>query len=211
MGKIEQPKPVLLIAAVTSRNADAFDWVIEQAESHWGPVALKSPIFDFTETSFYTESMGTDLKKQFLAFETLFDSGEIAQTKHVSNELENAYVSASDHPEQRPVNIDPGYITEAKLVLVTTKDPTIDLLATIYSEVTLFYRSKQWQHSRWTYPDYPRRLSRISSLNVGCISVKRFRLNAPASEVLLLMGEAQFSQARFKFRRVAVARPDQLP
>ena len=159
MGKIEQPKPVLLIAAVTSRNADAFDWVIEQAESHWGPVALKSPIFDFTETSFYTESMGTDLKKQFLAFETLFDSGEIAQTKHVSNDLENAYVSASGHPEQRPVNIDPGYITEAKLVLVTTKDRDhrIYLRQGIYSEVTLFYRSKQWQHSRWTYPDYQRK------------------------------------------------------
>lgn len=158
MGKIEQPRPVLLIAAVTSRNADAFDWTIEQTEAHWGSVALKSPVFDFTETSFYTESMGTDLKKQFLAFETLFGSGEIAQTKHVSNELESAYAAACSHPEERPVNIDPGYITEAKLVLVTTKDRDhrIYLQNGIYAEVTLFYRSKQWQGSRWTYPDYQR-------------------------------------------------------
>lgn len=158
MGQIEQPKPVLLIAAVTSRNADAFDWTVDRTESHWGPVALKSPIFDFTETGFYTESMGTNLKKQFFAFENLFDSGQIAQTKHVSNELEASYASQSDHPEQRPVNIDPGYITEAKLVLVTTKDRDhrIYLEQGIYAEVTLFYRSKQWQGSRWTYPDYQR-------------------------------------------------------
>ena len=158
MGQIEQPKPVLLIAAVTSRNAAAFDWTVQQAESHWGPVALKSPVFDFTETTFYTESMGTELKKQFLAFEPLFDSGEIAQTKHISNKLEAAYAVESDHPEQRPVNIDPGYITEAKLVLVTTKDRDhrIYLQKGIYAEVTLFYRSKQWHHSRWTYPDYQR-------------------------------------------------------
>ena len=99
MGQIEQPKPVLLIAAVTSRNADAFDWTVERTESVWGPVKLKSPIFDFTETSFYTESMGTDLKKQFLVYETLFDSGEIAKTKHVSNDLEAAYASAWPHAD----------------------------------------------------------------------------------------------------------------
>jgi hypothetical protein len=158
MGKIEQPRPVLLIAAVTSRNSDAFEWTIEQTESHWGPVALKSPIFDFTETSFYTESMGTELKKQFLAFETLYDSGGIANTKHTSNDLELAYAAQSDHPESRPVNIDPGYITEAKLVLVTTKDRDhrIYLQNGIYAEVTLHYRAKQWHSSRWTYPDYQR-------------------------------------------------------
>jgi len=158
MGKIEQPKPVLLIAAVTSRNADAFDWTIQQAEAHWGPVALKSPIFDFTETGFYTESMGSDLKKQLLAFETPFDSSKIASTKHVSNDLEAAYASATTHPEQRPVNIDPGYVTEAKLVLVTTKDRDhrIYLQDGIYAEVTLHYRSKEWHKSRWTYPDYQR-------------------------------------------------------
>ena len=158
MGKIEQPRPVLLIAAVTSRNADAFEWTTEQTQSQWGPVVLKSPIFDFTETSFYTESMGTDLKKQFLAYETLFDSGNIANTKHVSNDLEAAYAAASDYSEERPVNIDPGYITEAKLVLVTTKDRDhrIYLQNGIYAEVTLHYRAKQWHGSRWTYPDYQR-------------------------------------------------------
>ena len=158
MGQIDQPKPVLLIAAVTSRNAEALDWTVRVTESHWGPLALKSPVFDFTETSFYTQSMGTQLKKQFLAYETLFDSGEISGAKHVSNQLEAAYAAASDHPEERPVNIDPGYISEAKLVLVTTKDRDhrIYLRDGIYSEVTLFYRSGSWNHSRWTYPDYQR-------------------------------------------------------
>ncbi len=158
MGKIEQPKPVLLIAAVTSRYQEALDWTIEQSQIFWGPIALKSPVFDFTETGFYTQSMGAGLRKQFLAYEPLIDSSDIASTKLRSNEWESAYRSYADHPEQRPVNIDPGYITEAKLVLVTTKDRDhrVYLQQGIYAEVTLFYRSKQWQHSRWTYPDYQR-------------------------------------------------------
>jgi hypothetical protein len=158
MGKIEQPKPVLLLAAVTSRHDDAFDWTVEQTKSHWGSVALRSPVFDFNETGFYAASMGENLKKQFFIYESLFDSANIAATKHVSNDLESQYASTSGHQEQRPVNIDPGYITEAKLVLVTTKDRDhrIYLRDGIYAEVTLSYRGKAWQQSRWTYADYQR-------------------------------------------------------
>lgn len=60
--------------------------------------------------------------------------------------------------ESRPLNIDPGYISEAKLVLATTKDRDhrIYLSGGIFAEVTLHFRAKQWTSSRWTYPDYQR-------------------------------------------------------
>lgn len=158
MGEVTTHNPVMLIVAITSRNDEAFEWAAQQTTARWGDIAFTSPLFDFTETDFYTESMGTKLKKQFLAFDVLFDPGKIAPTKHRSNDWETEYAAQASHAEQRPLNIDPGYISEAKLVLVTTKDRDhrIYLQQGIYAEVTLYFRSKQWRHSRWTYPDYQR-------------------------------------------------------
>ena len=58
---------------------------------------------------------------------------------------------------ERPLNIDPGYLTEAKVVLMTTKDRDHRLYVGkgIYAEVTLFFQLPgKWMSSRWTYPDY---------------------------------------------------------
>lgn len=133
-------------------------WAAEQAIAHWGPISISSPVFDFTETDFYTKSMGSDLKKQFLAFANPFDPGQIGATKLVSNLWEQDYKNQGSHAELRPINIDPGYISEAKLVLVTTKDRDhrIYLERGIFAEVTLHYRGGNWKSNRWTYPDYQR-------------------------------------------------------
>ena len=58
----------------------------------------------------------------------------------------------------RPLNLDPGYITPAKLVLASTKDHAhrIYLRDGIYAEVTLSFRGRKWQPLEWTYPDYRR-------------------------------------------------------
>ena len=158
MGEITDPKPVLLIAAITSRYESAIDWSIEKATGEFGNVILESPVFDFTETSFYQETMGTELKKKLVAFEQLIDAEKIAEIKILSNEWEHQYNSQSEYPQQRPLNVDPGYVTEAKLVLATTKDRDhrIYLQRGIFAEITLHFQSGQWQKSRWTYPDYQR-------------------------------------------------------
>lgn len=158
VGEIVTHRPVVLIAAVTSRYESALQWSVDKMTNQWGKLCLQSPIFDFTETGFYTETMGTELKKQFFAFDRLISPGDIAPTKIVSNNLEARYADESNHPETRPLNIDPGYISEAKLVLATTKDRDhrIYLRDGIFAEVTLHYRGKQWTSSRWTYPDYQR-------------------------------------------------------
>ena len=158
MGEITQHRPVILLIAVTSRYDDAFRWAADRATEIWGPIVRQSTIFEFTETNYYADTMGEGLKKQFLAFERLIDPASIADTKHLSNRWEQEYASANSFPQTRPINIDPGYISEAKLVLVTTKDRDhrIYLRDGIFAEVTLHFRGKAWTHSRWTYPDYQR-------------------------------------------------------
>ena len=158
MGEIQKHYPVLLIAAVVSRYDDAFDAAREMTSQHWGEIVMESPRWEFTETKFYHATMGLDLKKQFFVYRPLIAPNEIAEAKIASNQMEADYAARAGHPESRPLNIDPGYISQAKLVLATTKDRDhrIYLQQGIFAEVTLYFRSGEWTKSRWTYPDYQR-------------------------------------------------------
>ena len=157
MAPIKPHYPVLLVAAITSRYVSAIDWTITQATHQWGAIRIKSDLFEFGETGFYEKTMGQNLQKQLVAFQFI-DPANLPDYKIKSNQWEKQYADRFDHPETRPLNIDPGYITEAKLVLATTKDRDhrVYLRDGIYAEVTLHYQQHQWVESRWTYPDYRR-------------------------------------------------------
>ncbi len=158
MGEIHVPTPVLLIVAATSRHDAALAWSRERCAESYGPVKFASVAFDFSETDYYTPTMGAGLKKQFFAFGTLIDPAELARIKRQTNNWEAAYVALGRHPEPRPLNLDPGYLTPAKLVLASTKDHAhrLYLRDGIFAEVTLAYRQRKWKPLDWTYPDYRR-------------------------------------------------------
>jgi hypothetical protein len=158
MGQIHEPSPVLLIIAASSRYQAALHWAREECESTFGALAHVSEPFVFTETDYYTATMGPQLKKQFVAFPRLIDPAELPAIKRQTNEWEAQYAATGQHPEPRPLNLDPGYMTPAKLVLASTKDHAhrIYLRDGIYAEVTLAWRQRKWQAMEWTYPDYRR-------------------------------------------------------
>jgi hypothetical protein len=158
MGDIREPAPVLLILAVSSRHESALDWARERCVQRFAEVRFSSDPFDFTETEYYTATMGAGLKKQFLAIEKLVDSSSLPDIKRQTNNWEAEYTALGQHEEQRPLNLDPGYLTPAKLVLASTKDHAhrIYLRDGIFAEVTLVYRQRKWQPLEWTYPDYRR-------------------------------------------------------
>jgi hypothetical protein len=158
MGQANPTSPVLLMLAAFSRHEDALRWAREKTEAAWGPVVLASPAFEFTETDYYENTMGGGLKKQFLAFQRLIDPAQLIDLKLETNHWESEYAALGRHAEPRPLNLDPGYITLAKLVLASTKDHShrLYLGRGIYAEITLSFRSGAWQPSEWTYPDYRR-------------------------------------------------------
>lgn len=146
------------VLAAFSRHDAALDWAREWAIAQWGPIALESPRFEFTETTYYESSMGDGLKKTFFAFAKLMDPVELVETKLRTNDAELEYASQLSHAEARPLNLDPGYLTDGKFLLATTKDHAhrIYLDRGIYAEITLRYYQKRWQPWDWTYPDYCR-------------------------------------------------------
>ncbi len=156
MGAITQPRPVLLLLAVFSRHEIALSWARAQAESRWGPIALTSQTFSFDDTTYYEKTMGPELKKVFFVFERLVDPTELIDAKLTTNDWEDEFREQNRFDEPRPLNLDPGYVTEAKLVLAATKDRDhrLYLGQGIFAEVTLHYYRRQWTTHPWTYPDY---------------------------------------------------------
>ncbi|HEX4149777.1 MAG TPA: DUF4416 family protein [Pirellulales bacterium] len=158
MGLPNSHTPVAAIVAVISRHDAALEWAVERAVQYWGPVARRSPTFAFRETDYYEPTMGAELGKTFLSFERLADPSELAAWKHATNAWEAEYATLGRHLEPRPLNLDPGYITAAKLVLASTKDHAhrIYLGQQMFAEVTLYLKQGGWQHRDWTFPDYRR-------------------------------------------------------
>ena len=153
---LQPPTPVLPILALFSAYDDALAWGIARAEASWGRVALRSRIFSFDQTAYYEATMGAGLKKQLVVFDRLFDPGELAARKRQTIEWERAYAKEAAHRVERPVNLDPGYLSEAKLVLASTKDRDhrIYIGEGIYAECTLYFHRGAWTCRPWTYPDF---------------------------------------------------------
>jgi hypothetical protein len=158
MGSVRTTEPVLFLTAAFSRYAEALDWARAKTSAAWGAIALESPRFVFDATDYYLPTMGPGLQKCFWAFEPPADPALLVERKLQANRWELEYARSAGHPEPRPLNLDPGYLTPAKLVLASTKDHAhrIYLDRGIFAEVTLFYKDRQWQSRDWTFPDYRR-------------------------------------------------------
>jgi hypothetical protein len=168
LAEVRTVEPVVRFCAVITRHCQARQWAIERLSDHWGGVQCSSCEIPFEAGGYYTPTMGGDLNKTLVAFEGFHDPAELSAWKHLTNELERTYASDSGHPEPRPLNLDPGYVTQAKLVLATTKDRDhrIYLRDGIFAEVTLTYVGKQWRHHRWSYPSY--RTTEVAEFATEC-------------------------------------------
>jgi hypothetical protein len=158
MGQTHAHAAVALLVAGFSRHPEALRWARERIEAAWGPIADESQPLDFVETDYYAATMGHGLKKQFWALARPFDPARLPETKLQTNAWEKEYAQLMVHDEPRPLNLDPGYITPAKLVLASTKDHAhrVYLDRGIYAEVTLHFQHGAWRPWPWTFPDYRR-------------------------------------------------------
>lgn len=155
MSKIEQPEPVKLVIGIIFNQDHLFVQVKEELTRKYGELDLESLKFRFTYTDYYREEMGEILWKKFLSFKSLISPAELVPIKIFTNKLEEKFFVAGT--AKRRVNIDPGYLSLAKLVLATGKDfaHRIYLNQGIYAEVTLRYsRHEGFKPWEWTYPDY---------------------------------------------------------
>ena len=152
MGTIKEPQPVKLIVPMLAHQTQWFDQAEEALVRRFGAVDWRSDLLPFEATDYYVAEMGTPQWRCFVTFADLIDPGNLAQVKVTTNDIEQTSAIAG----RRQINLDPGYVSLAKLVLATTKNQwhRIYIGQGIYAEVTLSYQHGGWRPQPWTYPDY---------------------------------------------------------
>jgi hypothetical protein len=156
MSTRRRPDPAQLVVACFSRHVGALDWAEQQLIASFGPLASRSPDYDFHHTKYYTKTMGADLKKRLLVFAQLRPANVLADVKNFTIGLESDLACRGVYPEERPLNLDPGLLQLGKLVLASTKDQShrTFLRDGIYVENTLRFQGKCFVVWPWTYADY---------------------------------------------------------
>lgn len=152
MGKIVEPSKVKLIAALLWNETVSTSKLCDRLEKEWGPIDARSKVYDFTHTDYYIGEFGQRLKKQFVSFEKLAEINIMPDIKIRGNELEDEFLQNNN----RTVNIDPGYIANAKLVMPTTKNlpHRVYIGKKIYADLQLIYKKPTFQTILWTFADY---------------------------------------------------------
>ena len=152
MGVLEQQKPVKLFSSVIFQKQELAEKAIKELVNLYGELEDKELSAPFDYTDYYEEEMGKPLFRRLICFKNLIKKGGIAMVKHETNRIEEEFMVDG----KRTVNLDPGYITEAKVVLLTTKDYThrIYIGDKIFAESTLFFKDGSFASWPWTYPDY---------------------------------------------------------
>ncbi|MEA3560314.1 MAG: DUF4416 family protein [Candidatus Omnitrophota bacterium] len=155
MAVIKHHKQVKLICGLIGKSEDTFKRACRVLSKRFGKIDFKSRLIEFDHTAYYQRELGTGLKRQFLSFQRLIKPELLPGIKIITNRLEKKSLP-SFKDRNRWINIDPGYITEAKLILATTRNyqHRIYLSKGIYAEVTLRFASGSFQPHEWTYPDY---------------------------------------------------------
>jgi hypothetical protein len=152
MGQIKEPKPVKLISSLFTADLELLQVARNKLSEIFGSPDYESDLLPFDHTSYYAAEFGEGLMRKIVAFAELVDPGRLAQIKRLTNDMEMGWAKEG----KRRINLDPGYVSLAKLVLATTKNHghRIYLGQGIYAEVTLHYRKKTFRPWEWTYPDY---------------------------------------------------------
>ena len=152
-GKIRIPRLVKPVAAIMACQEEHLIQAVGRLSEILGEIDLQSPVFAFDQSDYYRAEMGPTLLKQFFSFSVLRRPEELVRLKRRTAACERLHRSPQGG---RLVNIDPGYWSDAKLVLASTKNYShrICLGRRIFGEVTLRYHQGCLQPLEWTYPDY---------------------------------------------------------
>jgi len=152
MGTPRGPAPVKLIAGLLASSDELLGEARAALSQRFGPVDACSAPSTWDFSSYYRDEIGDAIRRQFVGFETLITPDKLAGLKQITNEMENAWRTGSG----RRVNIDPGYIATAKLVLASTKDAAhrVYLNGGIYAEATLHFSHGSFQPYVYSYRDY---------------------------------------------------------
>lgn len=159
--------PVKIICGVIYGDATLYGRAKGLLMDDHGPTDAESVALDFDLTDYYEKDMGPGLKRRFMSFARLTGPERLAEIKLDTNRFEEK-ISHEHGGSLRAVNIDPGYLTAAALVMATAKDFShrIPLAHGIYAHLEFLFTKTDVRFLEWTYPDMRRDALRRFFLDV---------------------------------------------
>lgn len=154
MGTPTQPQPVKFILGLIYACKSAAEDALDSMNQRFGAVAMECAPFPFDFTDYYRNEMGAGLTRKFVSFHDLIQPTLLPDIKLITNDLEKEL--AAPDAERRAVNLDPGYLSPANLILATTKEYSHRpyLRDGIYADLVYLFRHGTFTPLEWTYPDY---------------------------------------------------------
>ena len=154
MGKIRPSEAALLFVGMLYSDPGVFGQAKTSVERNFGEILWMVPPVPWEYSTHYRDELGWPITRQFLFIRGLFDTGRLAEVKLGTNGIETSLSAGG----KRRVNLDPGYVTLAKVVLASTKNYShrVYLGKGIYAEVTLIYHAGErcFAPHLFTYRDY---------------------------------------------------------
>ncbi|MEJ2696792.1 MAG: DUF4416 family protein [Candidatus Sulfobium sp.] len=123
-----------------------------ELRASFGEVLFESPPLPWNYTDYYAGEIGPPVFRQFLFFRSPVDASSVVDAKLKAMSVEVRFLSRN----KRRINIDPGYMTLAKVVLVSRKNYShrIYLGRGVFGETELFHKDGVFNALPYTYPDY---------------------------------------------------------
>ena len=115
MPRTETFAPSTLILAICVSSRELFDRILSLWEQPCGPVEAVSAEYEFDFTRYYEKEMGSNLKKRIFAFEPLVETVRMVEIKKRAAEHE---MMLCNGPGRRMANIDPGFVSRHRVLLV---------------------------------------------------------------------------------------------
>jgi hypothetical protein len=152
MGIPRPPESALLFVSTLYRDADVFEQSKKILQKNFGDTLYISHPLPWNYSSYYKDEIGSPLFRQITFFKNLTDPALLVDIKLKTNKIE----SALSIDGRRQINLDPGYLTLAKVVLASTKNYAhrLYLGKGIYGEITLIYKDETYSPHIFTYRDY---------------------------------------------------------
>jgi hypothetical protein len=174
VGAIGTARKVKLFCGIIYSDESVKEKAFAELENKFGKIDFISKTINFEEfTSYYNAEMGSGLKRLWISFEPLICASDLAAIKIFTNHAEDLLA----FEKKRRINVDPGYITAANVILASTKDFShrIYIGQGIYAEVTTIYKKDGYVKLPWSYPDYMSPVSVDFLLNIRKVFMRRVK------------------------------------
>ena len=147
-----------IVFAIIYKDSRDFKSLKKILNKKFGKPIAESNEYDFSKFSDYYETeMGTGLKRRIVVFDKAkLDASFLIKIKLFSLKLEKRLAKKGCCRQRRTVNIDPGFLTKEKFVLLSFKKKPRKLYLGkgVWADLLLLSRGKRLETLPWTFPEF---------------------------------------------------------